>query len=70
MALIRPMAGGVFLEQQLSLLVDQQRQTLVLFGDIPLELLDRPIAIGFLVLTAYSVWRLGFRPKPKILQEP
>ena len=49
---------------------DALRQTLVLFGDNPQELFDRPIAVAFVVLTAYSVYRLGFRPKPKILQEP
>jgi len=49
---------------------DVLRQTLVLFEDDPMALLDRPIAILFMVLTAYSVWRLGFKPKPKILQEP
>jgi putative tricarboxylic transport membrane protein len=45
------------------------RQTLVLFGDDLSQLLTRPIAIFFLAVTAYSIWRLGFRPKPKILQE-
>ena len=49
---------------------DALRQTLVLFRDTPMALLDRPIAILFMVLTAYSVWRLGFRPKPAILREP
>jgi putative tricarboxylic transport membrane protein len=49
---------------------DALRQTLVLFGDDPERLLTRPIAIFFLVLTAFSIWRLGFRPKPKILNEP
>ncbi len=49
---------------------DALRQTLVLFGDDPERLLTRPIAIFFLVLTGISVWRLGFRPKPKILNEP
>jgi len=49
---------------------DTLRQTLVLFGDTPGDLLGRPIAIFFLVLTAYSIWRLGFGHKPKILQEP
>ncbi|MEE8444751.1 MAG: tripartite tricarboxylate transporter permease, partial [Alphaproteobacteria bacterium] len=49
---------------------DALRQTLVLFGDTPGDLLDRPIAIFFLVLTAYSIWRLGFGHKPQILREP
>lgn len=49
---------------------DALRQTLVLFGDNPLDLIERPIAVGFVVLTGYSVWRLGFREKPKILQDP
>ncbi len=49
---------------------DALRQTLVLFEDDPMALFDRPIAIAFIVLTAYSVYRLGFRPKPKIFQEP
>jgi putative tricarboxylic transport membrane protein len=49
---------------------DALRQTLVLFGDRPMELVSRPIAMFFLVLTAYSVWRLGFRDKPKIFKEP
>ena len=43
---------------------------LVLFEDEPMALIERPIAIVFLLLTVYSVWRLGFRPKPKIFQEP
>jgi putative tricarboxylic transport membrane protein len=49
---------------------DALRQTLVLFEDNPLELLERPLAILFVLMTAYSIWRLGFRPKPKIFQEP
>ena len=49
---------------------DALRQTLVLFGDTPEQLLERPIAILFVVLTGYSVWRLGFREKPAILREP
>ena len=49
---------------------DALRQTIVLFEDAPEELFERPIAIIFVVLTAYSVWRLGFRQKPDILKEP
>lgn len=49
---------------------DALRQTLVLFGDNPENLVTRPIAMIFLVLTIYSVWRLGFREKPQILKEP
>ena len=49
---------------------DALRQTLVLFGDTPGQLIERPIAILFVVLTAFSVWRLGFRQKPAILREP
>lgn len=48
---------------------DALRQTLVLFGNNPADLLERPIAILFILLTAYSVWRLGAREKPKILQD-
>ena len=33
-------------------------------------LLERPLAILFVLMTVYSIWRLGFRPKPKIFQEP
>ena len=49
---------------------DALRQTLVLFGDRPLDLLTRPIALLFVVATAYSLWRIGFRARPKILEEP
>ena len=49
---------------------DALRQTLVLFGDNPQNLLTRPITIFFLALTFYSIWRLGFREKPQILKEP
>ena len=49
---------------------DTLRQTLVLFEDNPEDLLERPIAILFVLMTVYSVWRLGFKPKPKIFQEP
>ena len=41
-----------------------------LFEDNREDLLERPIAIPFLLMTAISVWRLGFRAKPKIFQEP
>ena len=49
---------------------DALRQTLVLFGDLPGQLLHRPIAIAFVAITIYSLWRIGFRAKPKIFQEP
>ena len=49
---------------------DALRQTLVLFSDSPEELLTRPIAIIFLLLTIYSVWRFGTREKPAIFKEP
>lgn len=49
---------------------DALRQSLVLFSDSPGELLTRPIAIIFIVLTIYSVWRFGAREKPAILKEP
>ena len=49
---------------------DALRQTLVLFEDNREDLLERPIAIPFLLMTAISVWRLGFCAKPKIFQEP
>lgn len=49
---------------------DALRQTLVLFSDSPGELLTRPIAIVFLLLTIYSVWRFGTREKPAIFKEP
>jgi len=47
---------------------DALRQTLVLFADRPQDLLTRPIAILFIVATIYSLWRIGFGKKPKILQ--
>jgi putative tricarboxylic transport membrane protein len=46
------------------------RQTLVLFGDSPGQLLTRPIAMFFVAVTVYSLWRIGFRAKPKILEAP
>lgn len=49
---------------------DALRQTLVLFGDRPQDLLHRPIAILFIVATAYSLWRIGTRSKPGFLNEP
>jgi putative tricarboxylic transport membrane protein len=49
---------------------DALRQTLVLFGDTPGDLLTRPITIFFLILTAYSVWRFGTKEKPDIFKEP
>jgi putative tricarboxylic transport membrane protein len=48
---------------------DALRQTMVLFGAEPLELLNRPIALLFFVLTAVSIWRFS-KSKPVILQEP
>lgn len=35
------------------------RQTVILFGDNPLQLLEHPIVMGFMFLTALSIWRLG-----------
>jgi len=49
---------------------DALRQTLVLFGDSPGDLLTRPIAVFFVAVTVYAIWRLGFGAKPKILLEP
>jgi len=46
---------------------DTLRQTLVLFEDNPEQLLTRPIAVAFVVLTGYSIYRLGFRKKPEML---
>jgi putative tricarboxylic transport membrane protein len=46
------------------------RQTLVLFGDSPEQLLFRPIALLFVIITVYSLWRIGFRSRPKILRAP
>jgi len=46
------------------------RQTLVLFGDSPGQLLTRPIAMFFVAITLYSLWRIGFRPRPKVLEAP
>jgi putative tricarboxylic transport membrane protein len=49
---------------------DALRQTLVLFGDDPVQLIYRPIAVGFVLVTLYSLWRIAFRSKPKVLQAP
>lgn len=49
---------------------DALRQTMVLFGDRPGELLTRPITMTFFVLTAYSLWRFLARKKPALLSEP
>jgi putative tricarboxylic transport membrane protein len=49
---------------------DALRQTLVLFGDRPQDLLTRPIALFFVAVTVYSLWRIGFRSRPKFLQAP
>jgi len=48
---------------------DALRQTMVLFGENPVMLLERPIAILFFVLTIISVWRFS-KSKPLIFQEP
>ena len=39
------------------------RQTIILFGDDPAELLWHPIVLGFLALTAISIWRMQRRPR-------
>ncbi len=49
---------------------DALRQTMVLFGDRPTELLTRPITMVFFALTAYSLWRFVVGRKPQILAEP
>jgi putative tricarboxylic transport membrane protein len=49
---------------------DALRETLVVFSESPGGLLTRPIAIAFLLLTIYSVWRFGTREKPAIFKEP
>ena len=48
---------------------DALRQTMVLFGENPVMLLERPIAILFFVLTIFSVWRFS-KSKPLVFQEP
>lgn len=48
---------------------DALRQTMVLFGGEPAQLLHRPIALLFFFLTAVSIWRFS-KAKPVILQEP
>jgi putative tricarboxylic transport membrane protein len=48
---------------------DALRQTMVLFGNQPSLLLERPIALLFFVLTAFSIWRFS-KSRPAILQEP
>ncbi|MEE8515523.1 MAG: tripartite tricarboxylate transporter permease [Alphaproteobacteria bacterium] len=49
---------------------DALRQTMVLFGDNPVELLQRPITMFFFALTIYSLYRFGTGDKPKMLTEP
>ena len=49
---------------------DSLRQTIVLFEDSPGELFTQPITILFVLLTFYSIYRLGFRTPPAILREP
>jgi putative tricarboxylic transport membrane protein len=34
------------------------RQTVILFSDRPIELINHPIVLFFLALTAYSIWRI------------
>jgi putative tricarboxylic transport membrane protein len=48
---------------------DALRQTMVLFGDNPEVLLQRPIALLFFALTIISIWRFS-KSKPLIFQEP
>jgi len=48
---------------------DALRQTMVLFGDEPELLLQRPIAMLFFALTIISLWRFS-KSKPLIFQEP
>jgi putative tricarboxylic transport membrane protein len=40
------------------------RQTVTLFADRPAALLTHPIVVGFLALTAWSLWRAGRRRTP------
>ncbi|MGB8435978.1 MAG: tripartite tricarboxylate transporter permease [Burkholderiales bacterium] len=40
------------------------RQTVTLFADQPAALLSRPIVMGFVALTLWSLWRTGRRRKP------
>jgi putative tricarboxylic transport membrane protein len=49
---------------------DALRQTMVLFGDNPVELLTRPITMFFFALTIYSLYRFGTGAKPKMMTEP
>jgi len=39
------------------------RQTLILSKNNPMMLLNRPVSLAFLILTAFSIWKLGFRQK-------
>ena len=49
---------------------DSLRQTIVLFEDNPGELLTQPITVLFVLLTFFSIYRLGFRKAPEIMREP
>lgn len=49
---------------------DALRQTVVLFEDEPAELLSHPIALLFIGITLFSLWRLASRARPKFLQGP
>ncbi len=40
------------------------RQTVTLFADQPAALLSRPIVMGFVALTLWSLWRTGRRRRP------
>lgn len=46
---------------------DSLRQTIVLFEDNPAELLSQPITVLFVLLTVFSIYRLGFRKPPEML---
>lgn len=39
------------------------RQTVILYKDDPMQLLTHPIAVGFVVLTFYSLWRIARKKK-------
>ncbi|MBI1201057.1 MAG: Tricarboxylate transporter family protein [Rhodopseudomonas sp.] len=41
------------------------RQTVILYADQPLQLFTHPIAVGFVVLTFVSLWRIARRQKKK-----
>jgi len=46
------------------------RQTLILSKNNPLILLSHPISLGFLILTAFSIWKFGFRSKKALNERP